>query len=57
MYMQWGESSLWSASFYGHQRSVALLIEAGANVDVPKEVSVTRCTDQVQFTMKHTVIP
>ena len=56
MYMQWGESSLWSASFYGHQRSVALLIEAGANVDVPKEVSVTRCTDQVQFTMKHTVI-
>ena len=35
------ESPLWVASFDGHHKCVHLLIEAGANVDVPKRVSVT----------------
>ena len=39
--LQWGESPLWSASFNGQLECVHLLIEAGANVDVPKRVSVT----------------
>ena len=42
--VQWGESPFWLASWKGHQKCVRLLINAGANVDVPKEVSVTSCT-------------
>ncbi len=38
--LQWRESPLWLASFYGHQKCVQLLLEAGAIVDVQKEVSV-----------------
>ena len=41
LHTQHGESPLYAASFNGHQKCVHLLIEAGANVDVPKEVSVT----------------
>ncbi len=37
---QWRQSSLWFASFYGHQKCVQLLLEAGAIVDVQEEVSV-----------------
>ena len=40
-YVQEGETPLWTASFYGHQKCMELLINAGANVDVPKEVSVS----------------
>ena len=43
-YSQWGETALWKASFYGHQKCVELVVEAGANVDVPNNVSVTSCT-------------
>ena len=43
LYVQWGQSPLYSASFNGHQKCAELLIEAGANVDVTKEVSVTSC--------------
>ena len=43
-YVQSGETPLWAASFYGHQKCMELLIDAGANVDVPKEVSVSSCT-------------
>ena len=42
LYVQWGESPIWTASFNGHEECVDQLIKAGANVDVPKEVSVTR---------------
>ena len=42
LHVQWGESPLYTASFYGHLKCVQLLLEAGANVDVPKEVSVVR---------------
>ena len=41
LHTQYGGSPLYSASFHGHQKCVHLLIEAGANVDVPNEVSVT----------------
>ena len=37
--VQWGESPLWNASFNGQKKCVELLIEAGANIDVPREVS------------------
>ena len=43
-YVQEGETPLWTASFHGHQKCMELLIDAGANVDVPKEVSVSSCT-------------
>ena len=43
MYMQWRLTPLWMASFEGHQKCAELLIEAGANVDVPVEVSMTCC--------------
>ena len=38
--LQWRQSPLYAASFYGHQKCVQLLLEAGAIVDVQKEVSV-----------------
>ncbi len=38
--LQDGESPLYAASFDGHQKCVQLLLEAGAIVDVQKEVSV-----------------
>ena len=37
--IQLGQSPLISASYYGHQKCVGLLIDAGANVDMQKEVS------------------
>ncbi len=39
-----GETPLWLASICGHQKCVELLINAGANVDVPNEVSVSSYT-------------
>ena len=42
VYVQWGESPIWLASLGGHEKCVDQLIKAGANVDAPKEVSVTR---------------
>ena len=46
LYVQWGHTALWCASFWGHHGSVKMLIEAGADVDIPREVSVPRlrCT-------------
>ncbi len=38
--LQTGESLLYLASFNGHQKCVQLLLEAGAIVDVQKDVSV-----------------
>ena len=43
-YVQSGGTPLWVASFSGHQKCMELLIDAGANVDVPEEVSVSSCT-------------
>ena len=43
-YSQTGDTPLWKASFNGHQKCVELLVEAGANVYVPRNVSVTSCT-------------
>ncbi len=39
------------ASFSGHQKCVELLIDAGANVDVPDEVSVSSYTHILQTTI------
>ncbi len=39
--IQSGNTPLWIASFNGDQEYVELLINAGANVDVQKEVSVS----------------
>ena len=46
LYVQWGHTALWCASFSGHHGSVKMLIKAGADVDIPREVSVPRlrCT-------------
>ncbi len=43
-YVQCGKTPLWIASFDGHQKCMELLIDAGANVNVPNEVSVSSCT-------------
>ncbi len=40
-YVQSGETPLLVASFEGHQKCMELLIDAGANVDVPQKVSVS----------------
>ena len=37
---QFGQTPLYIASFHGHQNYVELLIQMGANVDVPKQVSI-----------------
>ena len=41
LFVQWGQSPIWDASFDGHEKCVKLLIRAGANVDVPEKVSIT----------------
>ena len=40
MYIQWRQTPVFLASFKGHQKCVKLLINAGANVDLQKAVSV-----------------
>ena len=47
-YVQSGETPLWTASFDGHQKCMELLIDAGANVDIPEEVSVSSCVHTSQ---------
>ncbi len=44
--MQSGQTPLWSASFDGHNKCVELLIDAGANVDIPDEVSVAHTSQR-----------
>ncbi len=45
LYVQPGQTPLWTASFSGYQKCMELLIDAGANVDIPnEEVSVSSCT-------------
>ena len=39
--MQSGQTPLYIASFHGHQKCAQLLIKAGANINVPKPVSMT----------------
>ncbi len=45
-YVQSGQTPLYSASFSGHQQCIELLIDAGASVDVPKEVSVVHTSQR-----------
>ena len=33
---------MWIASLYGHQKCVQLLIDGGANVNVPRKVTLTK---------------
>ncbi len=49
--LQWRQSPLYAASFYGHQKCVELLLEAGAIVDVQKDVSV-----RVSVTISYSII-
>ncbi len=43
--MQDGQTPLYIASYFGHQKCMELLINAGASVDVTtEEVSVSSCT-------------
>ncbi len=49
--LQWRQSPLYSASVYGHQKCVKLLLEAGAIVDVQKNVSV-----RVSVTISYSII-
>ena len=37
---QYGQTPLYLASSHGHQNYVELLIQTGANVDVPRQVSI-----------------
>ncbi len=46
MYVQFGETPLYAASFNGHKKCVELLIDAGANIDVPKRVSVVHTSQR-----------
>ncbi len=48
-YVQWGQSPLWSASFNDRLKCVQLLIDAGAQVDVQDEVSVSSCMHVCTF--------
>ncbi len=41
LHVQLGQTPLWTASVSGHQKCMELLINAGANVDIPNEVSVS----------------
>ncbi len=49
-YVQSGETSLYAASFYGHQKCLELLIDAGANINVPEEVSVVHTSQRLLAT-------
>ncbi len=40
LFIQYGQTPLWIASFYGHQKCMELLIDAGADVNEKDEVSV-----------------
>ncbi len=45
-YVQSGDSPLYTASYSGHRKCVELLINAGASLDVPKEVSVVHTSQR-----------
>ena len=44
MRVKGGQSPIWIASYFGHQKCVEVLIKAGAIIDIPSEVSVSSCT-------------
>ncbi len=46
VFVQSGETPLYAASFNGHQQCMELLIDAGAIVDIPKEVSVVHTSQR-----------
>ncbi len=54
--LQTGGSPLYSASFYGHQKCVQLLLEAGAIIDVQTNVSVyvRQCTVKAEVPVSFT---
>ncbi len=45
-YVQRGETPLWTTSFDGHNKCMELLIDAGANVDIPNVVSVVHTSQR-----------